>query len=508
VLSLTELRRAARVLDARIGGHRLQAVAQSDDRSIVLTTYGGASADRRGVRQHVRLSCGAASARVSLCRKPPRSGRAPGAFVQYLRAHLLGATAVGVRLVGEDRQIALRLRARDGDFDLLLAILGRRSNVLLLDERQRVVSALRSLSETRPELSLGAPWRPPDSALPGPGEDRFAAVPDPRLLEAIEEAYATGECAEACAALRRRIEQALRKGRRSLERKLEKLDRDLARAQQDAGLERQGELLKGVLGRVRKGDQRVLARDYATGEEVAIDLDPTRTPSENLTQLFKRYRKAVRTLTQGGAQQHAVREALAALAAESEALAALGEASDGAGLEALEAFAARPGVAELLARHASNREAPKPGRTRLPERRIGGRPVPARLLPRRYRSDGGLEIWVGRSDEGNDHLTTRLARGNDLFFHLDGSPGSHVVLRTGGRPDPPAEAILDACELAVHFSKQRDASRADVHVVPIKNVRKPKGAKPGLVMVHGGKTVHLRRSPRRLERVLGARVED
>ena len=131
----------------------------------------------------------------------------------------------------------------------------------------------------------------------------------------------------------------------------------------------------------------------------------------------------------------------------------------------------------------------------------------ARLAPRRYRTQSGLEVWVGRSDAANDYLTTRLARGNDLFFHLDGAPGSHVVLRTEGRSDPPSEALLDACELAVHFSKYRNASRADVHVVPIKNVRKPKGTKPGLVVVHGGKSIHLRRSPPRLERILAARIE-
>ncbi|MBW2399249.1 MAG: DUF814 domain-containing protein, partial [Deltaproteobacteria bacterium] len=98
--------------------------------------------------------------------------------------------------------------------------------------------------------------------------------------------------------------------------------------------------------------------------------------------------------------------------------------------------------------------------------------------------------------------------GNDLFFHLDGAPGSHVILRTGGKKDPPSDAVLDACELAVHFSKAKNATRADVHVVPIKNVKKPKGAKAGLVMVHGGKTVHLRRMQTRLDRILAARAED
>src|SRR5690606_1366179 len=132
----------------------------------------------------------------------------------------------------------------------------------------------------------------------------------------------------------------------------------------------------------------------------------------------------------------------------------------------------------------------------------GGQELPARLVPRVYTSVDGLEIWVGRNDESNDLLSTRLARGNDLFFHLDASPGSHVVLRTEGRPDPPSTSILDACELAVHFSKARNAPSADVLVAPIKNVRKPRGAKPGLVYVSGGRHVRLRRDPARLARLL------
>ena len=133
--------------------------------------------------------------------------------------------------------------------------------------------------------------------------------------------------------------------------------------------------------------------------------------------------------------------------------------------------------------------------------------MPARLIPRRYRSRDGLEIWVGRNDAGNDHLSTRLARGNDLFFHLDGAPGSHVILRTEGSSDPPQESLLDACELAVHFSKQKNATRADVHIVPIKQVKKPKGAKPGLVWVTGGRSLHLRREEARLRRLLESRIE-
>jgi predicted ribosome quality control (RQC) complex YloA/Tae2 family protein len=60
----------------------------------------------------------------------------------------------------------------------------------------------------------------------------------------------------------------------------------------------------------------------------------------------------------------------------------------------------------------------------------------------------------------------------------------------------------------VHFSKSKNATRADVHVVPIANVRKPKGAKPGLVSVHGGKTIHLRRIETRLKRILEDLIDD
>ena len=173
-------------------------------------------------------------------------------------------------------------------------------------------------------------------------------------------------------------------------------------------------------------------------------------------------------------------------------------------VQAIESFASRTRVKKLLGRRqASPRAVPRDA-----PRIASKRDVPSRLLPKRYKSADGLEIWVGRSDEGNDYLTTRLAHGNDLFFHLEGSPGSHVILRTESSKDPPPESLLDACELAVHFSKHKEARRADVHVAPIKYVRKPPRAKPGLVYVTSGKTIHLRRDPARLERVLASRLDE
>jgi predicted ribosome quality control (RQC) complex YloA/Tae2 family protein len=498
VLSLTELERVARALEARIAGARVQALVQPDADSVVLTLYRGGTG-----RVHVRLSCRPGSARASELAAPPPAPPQPPAFAQYLRAHVLGARVADCALRGGDRQLAIRLEAREGVFELLLALLGRRSNLLLLGADDGILAALRPLAETRPELEPGGRWQDPASRPPRAGEDRFAGVPEAGLLEAIEEHYAAAESEDEGRALRRRLEQALLKETRALDRKLEKVERELADAEAAIDCERQGQLLKSVLRQVKAGDTSVVAHDFETGEPVEIALDPRRSPTENLDALFKRYRKALRTLTRGGAQQEVVSAERAALSGLQKELGALDES-------ALAGFAARPEVARLLERHAPAERPPPPrrGPSREMEKKLAGQRVPGRLAPRRYRTAGDLEIWVGRSDAGNDHLTTRLARGNDLFFHLDGAPGSHVVLRTGGRTDPPSEALLDACELAVHFSKAKNASRADVHVVPIKNVRKPKGAKPGLVTVHGGRTVHLRRTPARLARLLESRLDD
>ena len=147
-------------------------------------------------------------------------------------------------------------------------------------------------------------------------------------------------------------------------------------------------------------------------------------------------------------------------------------------LQGLESIEALPEVRRVLHRYSPKAKA----LAAPPVHASQKKEIPARLLPKRYKTQDGLEIWVGRSDEGNDYLTTRLARGNDLFFHLEGYPGSHVVLRTEGRTDPPSESLLDACELAAHFSKLKNAGTVDIHVAPIKDVKKPKGPSPALFM--------------------------
>ncbi len=504
MLSLRELRRCVALIDADLAGSRVERILEPAPRRLLLALHRSGAGKR-----WLLLSAEPQLARIALVEKAAPAPPKPPHFTQLLRARLGDARLLEARLVDGDRQAGLRFEGSEGRFELMLSLMGPRSNVYLLDDAGTLVGSLRPLSETRRDLSLGDRWRRPESAPPPEGEDRFADAPDAGLFAAVEAAYRKIEGGRADDTLRRRLERALRQRGKSLAKKRAALERDARSGEEVPDLRRRGELLKSSLDRVRPGEREVAARDFETGEEVRIELDPSRSPRANLEDYFRRARKAEKRAARAGGEMVAVEEREAEQRGLQAELDALLEADD---KDALQTFAAREEVAALLDRFAPPpRGAPAEPAVGRPEGpkplRLGKRELPGKLQPRRYRSSDGLEIWVGRSDEGNDLLSTRLARGNDLFFHLDASPGSHVVLRTEGRSDPPQESLLEACELAVHFSKQKKASRTDVLIAPCKNVRKPRGAKPGLVYVSGGRSVHLRRDPRRLERILGARIE-
>ena len=497
MLSLCELHRAARILEQRLTSAVLQRIVQVDDRRLALEFFAA------GSTLNVLFNCSPESARLCSIGRMPQAPAAPPALAQYLRAHLGRAACAGIATREADRQATLRLRTRAGDFALILSILGSRSNVYLLDGEGMLLFAMRRLEGTRSELAVGQPWADPPSRLRSEGSDRWADVPDEQYLEAIEQAYRAKELRKEFDDLARRLEQTLTKEQSFLARKSGNLYEDLAEALKAEEYREQGELLKTALHKVRPGATSVCVQDFRTGAEVVIPLDPTLTPAGNLEVYFKRYQKELRGAEAIGQQIDTVGEDQARLALLQEELRTLLE--DGpAALTALREFAQRPGVRRLLARHYPQHGARRPAGPVAGKRRE----VPGRLQPRRFRGEHGWEIWVGRSDEGNDYLTTRLARGSDIFFHLEGYSGSHVILRTEGRKDPPPEAVLDACELAVHFSKLKSARSAEVHMVPVKNVKKPRGAKPGMVHVVKGKTIRLRRDAKRLENILASRLDE
>jgi predicted ribosome quality control (RQC) complex YloA/Tae2 family protein len=110
---------------------------------------------------------------------------------------------------------------------------------------------------------------------------------------------------------------------------------------------------------------------------------------------------------------------------------------------------------------------------------------------RRFTTNEGYEIFVGRNDTQNDALI-RQSNGNDLWFHIRDFPGSHVVLKTGGKKDVPFTAILEAAKTALNFSSRVRDGKGTVTYTQVKNLKKPKNSAPGKVLVTREKTVDVR----------------
>jgi len=111
---------------------------------------------------------------------------------------------------------------------------------------------------------------------------------------------------------------------------------------------------------------------------------------------------------------------------------------------------------------------------------------------KKFRSSSGLEIWVGQDDRSNDALSLRVAHPNDIWLHVNGVPGSHVVLRCGDACiEPDKKSIQEAASLAAWFSKMRQGGRVPVHYCLAKHVSKPRGAKPGTVTIKQVKKVNV-----------------
>lgn len=112
---------------------------------------------------------------------------------------------------------------------------------------------------------------------------------------------------------------------------------------------------------------------------------------------------------------------------------------------------------------------------------------------RRFLSSAGLSILVGQDDASNDELTFRVGQANDIWLHVSGQPGSHVVLCCADSGGKPAKScIKEAASLAAWFSKMRDGGKVAVNWCHVKDVRKPRGARAGSVTIRNEQKVTVR----------------
>ncbi|HEY8803514.1 MAG TPA: NFACT RNA binding domain-containing protein, partial [Clostridium sp.] len=119
--------------------------------------------------------------------------------------------------------------------------------------------------------------------------------------------------------------------------------------------------------------------------------------------------------------------------------------------------------------------------------------------PMHFISSEGIDIYVGRNNIQNDLLTLKLANKNDMWLHTKDIPGSHVIIKNIG--DIPEVTLLEAGNLSAFYSKSQNSSSVPVDYTQVRNVKKPTGAKPGMVIYSTNKTMYITPSESTLERI-------
>ena len=501
-------------------GGRIDKVYQPSRDEIVLAV--------RGAGENVKLLLSASpnGPRLHLTREVRENPAQPPMFCMLLRKHLTGARFLRLEQPELERIVLLRLESTDELGDkvgrtLVLEAMGRRANLILLDGEDRIIDCVRrvegdvatgqravmpGLFYRLPEPRLGLPpllereldFRSNGESRGEPLEEKlrrlraavgpqgfvpYGLVREDKLVDftflpilqygpdtesrryesfsrLLDDFYASRATAEKVGQRGADLQKAVGRVRDRVARRVaqQELEREATR---DRERKRElGDILTSNLYALQKGMKTVRLTDYydPEGREVDIPLDPLLTPQQNAAKYYKEYNKAKTAEVVLGEQVEKGRRELEYLDSV---------------LEAITLSEGERDLAEI------RQELTDTGYLRRGAKAAKRMKVAAR--PMEFRSTAGLRISVGKNNTQNDLLTAKQAGKGDLWLHTQKIHGSHVILWTEGRA-PDAGSIEEAAKLAAWFSQARDGKKVPVDYTPVKYVKKPAGAKPGMVV--------------------------
>ena len=231
-----------------------------------------------------------------------------------------------------------------------------------------------------------------------------------------------------------------------------------------------GDLVTANLYRVTPGMKELEAENYYADplETIKIPLQEDLSPSGHAQRYYKLYSKAKMTEIYAQKQAEAARDELYYLESV---------------LDSLEKAETPAELAEIRDELADGGYVAKtPAKVKKQQKKSA---------PLSFTSSDGFEILVGRNNKQNDELTIRMAYSTDLWFHTKVIPGSHTIIRTQGGKDVPDSTILEAAQIAAYYSKAQNSSKVPVDYTVVKNVKKPNGAKPGMVIYDHYNTLYV-----------------
>ncbi len=229
-----------------------------------------------------------------------------------------------------------------------------------------------------------------------------------------------------------------------------------------------GELINANIYRIPEGSSEVLLDNYYNpGEEILIALDPQLTPAQNAQRYFKKYSKSRTAYKKKKIQ---LKEADKEMAYMESVLQSVKDAESPQDIEEIRQELMEEGY--IRRRYTGHKK-----RKKLSQ-------------PLNFTSSDGFEILVGKNNKQNDALTLKTASKSDIWLHTKEIPGSHVIICCKGK-EPTEKTIFEAASLAAYHSKGKMSENVPVDYTSVKNVKKPSGAKPGMVIYDHYKTVYV-----------------
>ena len=283
----------------------------------------------------------------------------------------------------------------------------------------------------------------------------------------LDEFYDARERQELSARRGRELTHAVTVARDRMARKAENLKHDYAATQKRDEFRLRGDLITANLYRMKSGEKVLHAENYYEGGCPTIDipLDPLLSPQQNAAKNYKQYNK-LKT-----AEFH-LREQIEKAENERAYLESV--------LQELSQAETEQEFAEI------RRELQE---TNYLKKSSGKKEQKRAFAPRTFQTSGGLEVLVGRSNVQNDQLTKKADK-RDYWFHTQHIHGSHVILRCAGLT-PGDEDLREAAMLAAYFSQAKESSGVPVDYCPVKFVKKPAGARPGMVTYDNYRTLYI-----------------
>ncbi|WP_373598392.1 Rqc2 family fibronectin-binding protein [Paraclostridium bifermentans] len=252
--------------------------------------------------------------------------------------------------------------------------------------------------------------------------------------------------------------------------KLKKQELELKESDNAESYKIKGELITSYIYMVEKGMDSVEVQNFydPNCSTVKINLNPNLTPSENAQKCFKRYNKL----------KHAKKEISAQIEISLEEINYLENII--LSIDNCDNIAELNDIKEELQKlgYMRGKVNPKKEKNKLTTN------------PNEYISSDGFTILVGKNNKQNDFLTLRVANNDDMWMHTKNIPGSHVIIKSEGK-EIPETTLFEGAMLAAFFSKSKMSSQVPVDYTLKKNVKKPNGSKPGMVIYETNSTMYV-----------------